>query len=106
LTHALRPGPFIPSVPIDNKEVLMKALMIATLLALATSTSAFAQSTTEPAAAAPVAVGDAGAQTGQWAPPDGQTIAPKTRAQVYQELVQAEQDGQLAYLNSTVYAHP
>ncbi|MGF6675455.1 DUF4148 domain-containing protein [Paraburkholderia sp. WSM4174] len=31
---------------------------------------------------------------------------PKTRAQVYQELVHAEQDGQLAYLNSTIYAHP
>jgi hypothetical protein len=30
----------------------------------------------------------------------------KTRAQVYNELVQAERDGQLATLNSTVYAHP
>jgi hypothetical protein len=83
----------------------MKALMIATLLGLATSTSAFAQSATQPAAAAPSTVSVV-AQTGQWVPPDGQTIAPKTRAQVYQELVQAEQDGQLAYLNSTVYAHP
>jgi hypothetical protein len=36
----------------------------------------------------------------------GQPAAGKTRPQVYQELVHAEQDGQLAYLNSTVYAHP
>lgn len=28
-----------------------------------------------------------------------------TRAQVYRELVQAQQDGQLKTLNSTVYAH-
>ena len=41
----------------------------------------------------------------QSAAPHGQSIAPKTRAQVYQELVQAEHDGQLATLNSTVFAH-
>lgn len=35
----------------------------------------------------------------------GQPVPEKTRAQVYQELVQAEQDGQLKYLNSTLYAH-
>jgi hypothetical protein len=28
-----------------------------------------------------------------------------SRAEVYQELVHAEQDGQLATLNRTVYAH-
>ena len=44
-------------------------------------------------------------QGGQWVPPYGQPIAGKTRAEVYQELVHAEQDGQLAYLNSTLYAH-
>jgi hypothetical protein len=38
-------------------------------------------------------------------PPYGQPTVGKTRAQVYQELVHAEQDGQLNYLNSTVYAH-
>ncbi|PMS27520.1 hypothetical protein C0Z16_24535 [Paraburkholderia rhynchosiae] len=48
----------------------------------------------------------AGATGGQWVPPYGQPVVPKTRAQVYQELVHAEQDGQLAYLNSTIYAHP
>jgi hypothetical protein len=32
-------------------------------------------------------------------------VQEKTRAQVYHELVQAEQDGQLNYLNSTLYSH-
>jgi hypothetical protein len=42
----------------------------------------------------------------QWADPHGQAVMSKTRAQVYGELVQAERDGQLARLDSTVYAHP
>lgn len=42
---------------------------------------------------------------GTWVPPYGQPVAQKTRAQVYQELIQAENDGQLAYLDSVVYAH-
>jgi TolA-binding protein len=41
-------------------------------------------------------------QTQQWSP-SRDSIAPKSRAQVRQELVQAEQDGQLADLNRTVY---
>ncbi|MBI0327098.1 DUF4148 domain-containing protein [Burkholderia plantarii] len=45
------------------------------------------------------------AQPGQWVAPYGQPVHEKTRAEVYQELVQAEQDGQLKYLNSTLYAH-
>jgi hypothetical protein len=90
---------------------MMKTLMIATMLSVAATTSAFAQtapaqgSTPQPYAAQADANTTA-VQNGAWVPPDGQAIAPKTRAQVYQELVQAEQDGQLAYLNSTVYAHP
>ncbi|MBN3856607.1 DUF4148 domain-containing protein [Paraburkholderia sp. Ac-20340] len=40
-----------------------------------------------------------------WVPPYGQPVAQKTRAQVYQELIQAENDGQLAYLDSVVFAH-
>lgn len=93
----------------------MKQLMIAlTLAGFAVTGSAFAQSTTSGSTAnntAKVASSTApstasNATTGQWTPPYGQTVAPKTRAQVYQELVQAEKDGQLAYLNSTVYAHP
>jgi hypothetical protein len=84
----------------------MKTTMIALAFAgLATAGSAFAQSTTPaqvPAQApAPVTV----AQAGQWVPPDGQTIAPKTRAEVYQDLVKSEQDGQLDYLNRTLYWH-
>jgi len=88
----------------------MKTMMIALAFAgLATTGSAFAQSTTptqSPAQApaqAPVPV--TVAQAGQWVPPDGQTIAPKTRAQVYQDLVKSEQDGQLDYLNRTLYWH-
>jgi hypothetical protein len=42
---------------------------------------------------------------GSWVSPYGQATGEKTRAQVYQELVHAEKDGQLAYLNSTLYAH-
>ncbi|REG52157.1 uncharacterized protein DUF4148 [Paraburkholderia sp. BL6669N2] len=38
--------------------------------------------------------------------PYDQPALGKTRAQVYRELVHAERDGQLARLNSTVYAHP
>ncbi|HEX3637039.1 MAG TPA: hypothetical protein VHV99_16440 [Paraburkholderia sp.] len=41
---------------------------------------------------------------GQPVAPSGQPLAGKTRAQVYQELVHAEKDGQFAYLYSTIYA--
>ena len=73
------------------------------------SVSAFAQASapTQPVdGAAQSAQISPAAQGAQWVPPNGQPTAQKTRAQVYQELVQAERDGQLAYLNSTVYAHP
>jgi hypothetical protein len=86
----------------------MKALMIAAALAgLVATTSAFAQSANASTASAqPAAATQVAATTqGNWVPPYGQSVAPKTRAQVYHELVQAEQDGQLAYLNSTLYAH-
>lgn len=89
----------------------MKSLMIATILSVAATTSAFAQTAPAQGAMSQPNVAPANAnatvgQNGAWVPPDGQAIAPKTRAQVYQELVEAEKDGQLAYLNSTVYAHP
>jgi hypothetical protein len=42
---------------------------------------------------------------GSWVPPYGEPVHEKTRAEVYQELIQAEKDGQLDYLNSTLYAH-
>lgn len=92
----------------------MKHLMIVLALAgVAVTGSAYAQSTTTNDAASSTAPADSGtapstatnATTGRWVPPYGQPVAQKTREQVYQELVQAEKDGQLAYLNSTVYAH-
>jgi Skp family chaperone for outer membrane proteins len=80
----------------------MKTMMIALAFAgLATTGSAFAQSTTPAQAPAPVNV----AQAAQWVPPDGQTIASKTRAEVYQDLEKSQQDGQLDYLNRTLYWH-
>ncbi|MFM0735527.1 DUF4148 domain-containing protein [Paraburkholderia sediminicola] len=91
----------------------MKSLTLAIAFIGATATaSAFAQSTTAPAqqTAAPAmqvaqnSTAAAGA-AGSWVPPYGQATGGKTRAQVYQELVHAEKDGQLAYLNSTLYAH-
>lgn len=42
---------------------------------------------------------------GNWTPPNGEPVREKTRAQVYQELIKAQKDGQLASLDSTVYAH-
>lgn len=90
----------------------MKAIKIAALLGILATSSAFAQSnpataaTPGNAAPATVAMSNAAPQdAGTWVPPS-QAIAPKTRAQVYGELVQAEKDGQLNYLNTVVYAHP
>jgi hypothetical protein len=90
----------------------MKSLMIAIALAgTAASASAFAQSSPstpqQPAAATQMAQNSSTAvqQDGQWVPPDAQANVGKTRAQVYQELVHAEQDGELNYLNSTIYSH-
>ncbi|MFL9865981.1 DUF4148 domain-containing protein [Paraburkholderia fungorum] len=91
----------------------MKSLTLAIVFIGATATaSAFAQSTTAPAQqnampAMQVAQNSTSAVTagGSWVAPYGQATAGKTRAQVYQELVHAEKDGQLAYLNSTLYAH-
>lgn len=90
----------------------MKYLMIAIAFVGASATaSAFAQTSTQtsqqPVAATQVAANTATdvAPAGQWVAPSGQAALSKTRAQVYQELVHSEQDGQLNYLNSTVFAH-
>ncbi len=90
----------------------MKYPMIAIAFIGATATaSALAQSNTsvtqQPAATTQMAQNSnpATAQGGQWVPPYSQPAAGKTRAQVYQELMHAEQDGELDYLNSTIYAH-
>jgi len=89
----------------------MKVIHIAAFLGILATGTAFAQSNPATAATAndtstTVAMSNATPQDGAWVPPYGQAIAPKTRAQVYGELVQAEKDGQLNYLNSVVYAHP
>jgi hypothetical protein len=78
---------------------MKRILFAAAVVACSTSISAFAQTS------APEQPMDITAQA-QLVPSYGQPIMQKTRAQVYQELVQAEQDGQIAYLNSTIYAHP
>lgn len=94
----------------------MKALMIiAALAGVVATTSAFAQTpaptagtqASQSAAPTQVASNDMAPTVapGGWVPPYGQAVHEKTRAEVYHELVQAEQDGQLAYLNSTLYAH-
>ncbi|WP_042299201.1 DUF4148 domain-containing protein [Paraburkholderia kururiensis] len=94
----------------------MKTLLIAaTFVGLASATSAFAQSTPSASASSPATAATPVTQVAQnnaatpaqggWVPPYGQPVMQKTRAQVYQELVEAEKDGQLAYLNSTIYAH-
>ena len=82
----------------------MKHLFFAfALVASSTCVSAFAQ-TPSPAqttnGSAQVASNDAD----QWVAPYSQAPVSKTRAQVYNELVQAERDGQLAALNSAIYA--
>ena len=89
----------------------MKVIQFAALLGILATSTAFAQSNPATAANASnttttVAMSSAAPQDGAWVPPYGQAVAPKTRAQVYGELVQAEKDGQLNYLNSVVYAHP
>lgn len=89
----------------------MKYLTIVVAMFAATATaSAFAQSNSSNAPATSVvaqaAPNDGSTAQSQPVPAYGQPVHEKTRAEVYQELVHAEQDGQLAYLNSTVYAHP
>jgi hypothetical protein len=77
------------------------------IIGMAAASSSFAQSNPAPPTGAPetTLAQTATTQDGAWVPPYGQPIQGKTRAQVYHELVHAEQDGQLAYLNSTIYAH-
>ncbi|WP_175716252.1 DUF4148 domain-containing protein [Burkholderia anthina] len=91
----------------------MKAMMIALAAVCATAAvPAFAQSNASSAPQQLASVSSPGmsggssvAQAGAWVAPYGTAMQGKTRAQVYQELVHAQQDGQLAYLNKTLYAH-
>jgi hypothetical protein len=86
----------------------MKRYLIAVLIAGSASISAFAQTSgpVQPANdSAQIAQTGSPAQQGEWSSPQNQPAMEKTRAQVRQELIQAERDGQLQYLDSTVYAH-
>ena len=82
----------------------MKRMTLAALAGILVSSAAFAQSNPSMNDAATTAQQPQQSQS-QWVSPDSQPLAGKTRAEVYQELVHAEQDGQLATLNRTVYAH-
>jgi hypothetical protein len=89
----------------------MKLMTLAAIAGVFVTSAAFAQTALAQSAApagdssnAPT-IAQQQPQGGQWVPPYGQPVASKTRAEVYQELVHARQDGQLAYLNSTLYAH-
>jgi hypothetical protein len=87
----------------------MKHVMLATLFAGMASISALAETQ------APAQPGNGTSRTDQAVAPapngqgvqaSGQPIRGKTHAEVHQELLRAERDGELTYLNSTVYAHP
>jgi hypothetical protein len=99
------------SIPSDIEEYTMKIVLFAALIGLAASGSAFAQTATRSNDPHPATTGSSFTtasttdQAGQWVAPYGQPVAGRTRAQVYQRLVQAENDGQLSRLDSTVYAH-
>ncbi|MBN3855792.1 DUF4148 domain-containing protein [Paraburkholderia sp. Ac-20340] len=89
-------------------------MLIAAFAGAVVTTSAFAQTAdtapaqnAQPATSTQVAMNNTATafNNGGWVAPYGQPVHQKTRAEVYHELVQAEQDGQLAYLNSTLYAH-
>ncbi|OAJ55365.1 hypothetical protein A6V36_35215 [Paraburkholderia ginsengiterrae] len=86
----------------------MKHYLITVLIAGSASISVFAQT---PAPAQPanngaqIAQTGSPAQNGEWTSPQDQPAMEKTRTQVRQELMLAERDGQLATLNSTVFAH-
>ncbi|WP_028228249.1 DUF4148 domain-containing protein [Paraburkholderia ferrariae] len=92
------------------------AFCIAAGLAACGSASAYAQTSPDTnnsgqptisttAAAATTTQAQTTPYNGGWVPPYGEPVHEKTRAEVYQELIQAEKDGQLDYLNSTLYAH-
>jgi hypothetical protein len=89
----------------------MKIAFAIAALACCVSTS-FAQTAPTASPASPAAAASNGAvatnptaQVGKWVPPYGQPVVQKTRAQVYQELIESEKDGQRDYLNSTLYAN-
>jgi ABC-type phosphate transport system substrate-binding protein len=82
----------------------MKALTLAaalvTMVAAAPVFAADAQPGTE-------TVAQSASMSGNMSMSEAQTVQPaaKSRAQVYQELLQAEKSGELQRLNSTLYAN-
>jgi multidrug efflux pump subunit AcrA (membrane-fusion protein) len=83
-------------------ESAMKGISIVLALAAGASTiSCYAASAPAPTSVQPTPT----TQVGDWAPQYGVKVQPKTRAQVYQELVHAERDGQLQRLDRTLYWH-
>lgn len=84
-------------------QLLVAGLCFASVSAFAQTASNDAQKT-QPSSTANANVYQQ-ADVGGWVSPDSPPVHEKTRAEVYQELVQAEKDGQLQYLNSTLYAH-
>ncbi|WP_246257148.1 DUF4148 domain-containing protein [Pararobbsia alpina] len=103
----LPPGLF---VPLNSNEFflpfievyIMKISAIVLAVGLLSTSAAFAQN-----APSSDVSGDAGVTALAQAdtPSYDGTMAPKTRAEVRQELVKAQNDGELAYLKKTVYAH-
>jgi hypothetical protein len=103
-------GPLLPTLRNANMKLALItfALAGATLCSpvfAQTSVLANTNTTASSAAPAPSAPPSSVSQAGQWTPPYGQPTTGLTRAQVYQDLVHSEQDGQLQYLNSTLYSH-
>jgi hypothetical protein len=89
--------PFMLGSRVATEESEMKARWNGACAALMLSISALAHAQGAPAAAqADTAAQQAAAVTSNGA---------LTRAQVYEQLVQAERDGQLQMLNKTLYAH-
>jgi hypothetical protein len=99
----------VPSSELLSRNATMKiAIQFGIAATLLVSALAHAQSAPQTAHQAGLAAQTAtqiNTADSTWVPPYGQPVAQKTRAQVYQELIQAENDGQLAYLDSVVYAH-
>lgn len=83
-------------------------LMVIVIVLVGTVSTAYAQSTRGFASIAPPADNSlqlpishsAGLPDGRWVPPYSGPTPARTPAQVYQQTVHAEQDGQLAHLNS------
>lgn len=86
----------------------MKHYLITVFIAGSASISALAQTSgpVQPANdSTQIAQAGSPAQKDEWTSPQNQPAMEKTRTQVRQELIQAERNGQLQYLDSTVYAH-